>query len=127
MQHFSHNFKWQLSEPWTAAFVINNIGLQNSTLNSGRSLVGIPYFPNTGWHASHFFNTAYLVRKLQSFAHQELNIDKYCNEAHVRHSIKTGTDLTDRDTHKLHKYDVNELPLLLEQFQTRLLFLQEYD
>jgi beta-1,4-mannosyl-glycoprotein beta-1,4-N-acetylglucosaminyltransferase len=126
MQHFSYNFQWKLSEPWSAAFVINDVGLQTATLNNGRSLVGIPYFPDTGWHASHFFNTAGLVRKLQSFAHQELNTDRYTNEAHVRRSIRTGTDLSNRDTHKLSEYDVSELPLLLQQFQAKLLFLQEY-
>jgi beta-1,4-mannosyl-glycoprotein beta-1,4-N-acetylglucosaminyltransferase len=126
MQLFQYNFAWTRPEPWSAAFVVNDIGFRTVTPNSGRGLVGTPYFADTGWHASYFFNTAGLVSKLQSFSHQELNVDRYTNEAHVRRCIRTGADLTYRDSHDWELYDVSLLPLAVQQFQHRLLFLQEY-
>eukprot|EP00953_Heterococcus_sp_UTEX-ZZ885_P001172 1136-Heterococcus_DN1.PRE.2 len=79
----------------------------HKTLNNGRNAVGIPYFPDTGWHASYFLNYSRFGQKVAVIkAHQELSTDKYSNEIHIRDFMKIGTDLTNRDTHRLHKHTI---------------------
>jgi beta-1,4-mannosyl-glycoprotein beta-1,4-N-acetylglucosaminyltransferase len=126
MRLFYYNFGWARADSWRAAFVVNDVGFKSITPDDVRSLVDLPYFPDTGWHGSYFFNIAGLVRKLQSFSHQEHNVERFTNEAHVKHCIQTGADLFAREDHHWQAFDITSLPMALQQFHNKLMFLQEY-
>ena len=55
-----------------------------------------PSFPNGGWHFSYLGNSHDISYKITSFAHQELNNEKYTNTSEIEKKIKSGQDLFDR-------------------------------
>jgi beta-1,4-mannosyl-glycoprotein beta-1,4-N-acetylglucosaminyltransferase len=126
MQMFYYNFAWTIAEPWEAAYVVNNMGFTKYPLTEMRSAGNNRKISNSGWHASNFYDTGGLIRKLQSFAHQELNVEQYTNEQHVRRCIRDGIDLFGREIEHWQAHDIQSLPAEVQQFHTDLLFLQEY-
>jgi Glycosyltransferase family 17 len=127
MQMHYYNFNWALPVPWLYAYAINDRGISAQHLSEPRLSTRDRHIADSGWHGSYFFNPAGLIRKLQSFAHQEFNVDSIKQEAHIRHCIAHGKDLLGRgESHNLVAYDVSNLPAELQQFNSRLLFLQQY-
>lgn len=50
-----------------------------------------------GWHFSYFTDIEGIVRKIQNFAHQEWNQDKYTNQNKILSAIANGSDLFERE------------------------------
>ena len=51
----------------------------------------------SGWHFSYFMNLDNLVRKLESFIHQELNVPHYKNKELIMNRISSAKDIFGRD------------------------------
>jgi beta-1,4-mannosyl-glycoprotein beta-1,4-N-acetylglucosaminyltransferase len=49
-----------------------------------------------GWHLSYFGGTQAIIRKLQAFAHQELNKPEFMDPEYIGHCRLSGQDLFDR-------------------------------
>jgi beta-1,4-mannosyl-glycoprotein beta-1,4-N-acetylglucosaminyltransferase len=127
MQMHYYNFNWAMREPWLYAYAINDRGISAQYLSEPRISLRDRHIADSGWHGTYFFNTAGLIRKLQSFAHQEFNTDSIKQEAHIKQCIANGIDVLGRiEGHDLIAYNVSELPRELQQFNSKLLFLQEY-
>jgi beta-1,4-mannosyl-glycoprotein beta-1,4-N-acetylglucosaminyltransferase len=127
MQMYYYSFNWTIPEPWLYAYAINDRGITAQHLSKPRISNRDKHIADSGWHCSYFFHTAGLIRKLQSFAHQEFNVDSMKQEAHIRGCIANGKDLLGRgEGHDLVAYDVSTLPAELQQFNSKLIFLQQY-
>jgi beta-1,4-mannosyl-glycoprotein beta-1,4-N-acetylglucosaminyltransferase len=127
MQMYYYNFNWTIPEPWLYAYAINGRGISAQHLSEPRVANRDRHIADSGWHCSYFLNTAGLIRKLQSFAHKEFNVDSIKQEAYIRQCITNGKDLLSRGrSHDLVPYDVSALPIELQHFNSKLLFLQEY-
>ena len=56
-----------------------------------------PVFPTAaGWHLSYFGGAENIKRKLQSFAHQELNNATFNSDEYIKRCMESGTDLYGR-------------------------------
>ena len=68
---------------------------------------GISVIEDGGWHFSYLKKPNDIKRKIESFAHSELNIEKYKNIQNIENSIKNGTDLYHRDI-SFNKISINK-------------------
>lgn len=50
-----------------------------------------------GWHFSYLGDVSAIVKKIQSFSHQEFNSDNWLNEKRIKKCIEEGVDLFNRD------------------------------
>ena len=133
MQLFYYNFKWRLNTDWYYAFSINDRGVskamsEGTTFTKMRTTSqDVLYIDNAGWHGSFFMPTENIVKKIESFAHGELNRTNFKDHQHIRECIKNGLDVFERERHKyMILFDVSCLPEEFQEFQTNILFLQRY-
>jgi hypothetical protein len=80
----------------------------------------MPFFPEGGWHLTYWGTVADIQKKLSSFAHQELNNEKYNNLDYIKQHISEGKDLFERGQEfiKSDRLDVPEdVRLIFEKYQ----------
>ncbi len=65
-------------------------------------------YNNSGWHVSCYFKTNDIIRKFESFAHTECNIDEYKNKEYLSKCIKDGKNILNDEQYILT--DENKLP-----------------
>ncbi len=63
---------------WIYPFVITDRGTKTLSFKDVR-LTKKHVYSNAGWHLSNCFKINYIIRKFESFAHTEYNINKYKN------------------------------------------------
>jgi len=61
--------------------------------------------PNAGWHFSFFGNPESIIKKIQSYAHQEFNKEKYLDSKTIQALMEGGHDLFVRN------YSFKKIPL----------------
>src|SRR5580765_410564 len=93
MLFFYYSFQWQKRLPWLQPFVINELGLQRYDPEQMRYMFWHRQLNGAGWHLSYFLSLEDLVRKLESFAHQEFNQAVFKDRAHLQRCIQSGKDL----------------------------------
>ena len=95
---YYYNLNWFVHD-WYHAFIINDIVLkENAELEIYRAKKG--KFAGTilcGWHFSYFMEKKDILRKIESFAHTEYNLNEYKNEEFIDDCILYGQDLYRRD------------------------------
>jgi len=69
----------------------------------------ISHFTEAGWSFSSFGGLNKVIEKLEAFAHEEFNNEKYKSELHITKCIKDGSDLFNRDI-KSTKIDKSFFP-----------------
>lgn len=119
-----YNFKWKSSlNKWYHSFVINDIGTRNLSYNSirlnqeGNGKNGF-YINNAGWHLSYFLTPKDIIRKLESFAHDECNKEEFKNENYILKCMLSGYCYFNYE-----KYDYtneNDLPENWKTFQIKM-------
>jgi hypothetical protein len=107
MLYFSFNFHWTDTDTWTPPYAVNTVGylaerdmVVARDVNSDRSV----YIPSAGWHLSYFFSRPDVARKVESFAHRELDEAVYKGDGHIDRCLREGWDLFMRQ--KLRRVDV---------------------
>lgn len=73
-----------------------------------------PAIFNAGCHLSYFGNVDQIINKIESFAHQEFNKDKYKDPEAIKESIENHKDLYQRDWDAMKK--VNPLDIVPQDF-----------
>lgn len=63
---------------------------------------------NGGWHLSYFGDKHFIKDKIDSFHHQELNIDKFTNLDNIENNINNYNDLFNRLTDKISKISIKD-------------------
>lgn len=122
MDMFYYNFEWKKSYKWYHAYCISDKGLVTEdmsyfrTVHPKRQVMG-----NAGWHCSWFFPAKDIIRKLESFAHQEFNRKELCNETHIMDCIRNGKDLLNRSANEdMSRISIDRLPIVLGEFHDSL-------
>lgn len=89
---------------WTNAFFLHTSLLKNTPniheLRVYKNQNGVPISANcitSGWHFSYFMSVNDLVRKLESFSHQELNTPRYKDKNNILNLIHSVKDIFMRD------------------------------
>lgn len=70
--------------------------------------------PNAGWHFSYFSSFEDIVKKIESFAHTEYNIEEYKNLENIFYRIENGIDPFDRFPLKYYEID-NTYPKYIQK------------
>jgi beta-1,4-mannosyl-glycoprotein beta-1,4-N-acetylglucosaminyltransferase len=116
----NYGFKWKKENCiWRHPFVINDIGGKKVSFNDLRlSQTKKKYF-NSGWHVSYCFKINDIIRKFESFAHTECNIDKYKNKEYLLKCIQEGKNILNEDEQFVQTKD-EELPENYTEFQEKI-------
>lgn len=119
--YFAYNFNQRLESEWRGSVITKNWYARQKTpqwLRYQRYLM--PFFPEGGWHLTYWGTVADIQKKLSSFAHQELNNEKYNNLDYIKQHIAEGKDLFERGQEfiKSDRLDVPEdVRLIFEKYQ----------
>ena len=91
---FYYNLNWFLFE-WKRAFFLNDTTVKTfrdfQIFRNEKGPISDSF--QCGWHLSYFLSTDDIRRKIESFAHKEVNKDIYKNESHVKDCVENGKDL----------------------------------
>ena len=108
-QMFFYNFLHRQTRPCAGTVLTTNKFLQTHSAQWLRDMRShIPMLSNAGWHLSFWGDPAKIELKIRSFAHQEVNKDRYTNHNEISRRIVEGKDPFDRQT--LEAVDVDTLP-----------------
>ena len=95
MNLFYYNFEWIMNSYWVAPYMISAKGLFGLPDVSHPRYDGGPHV-GYGWHCSYFLSISHMIRKLESFPHQEFNTDSNKNIEHIKHCLNDGVDIVGR-------------------------------
>ena len=82
---------------WRHPFVITDRGNKNLSFSNVRLRRTEKTYNNSGWHVTYCFKIDDIIRKLESFAHTEYNLDKYKNKEYLLKCIKDGKNILNED------------------------------
>ena len=120
MLFLNYGFKWKKNNSlWIHPFVITDRGCNNLSFSNVRLTKKKHIFNNSGWHVSYCFKINDIIRKFESFAHTECNIDKYKNKEYLSKCIKDGKNILNEDE-QFVQTDENELPDDYKDFQEKI-------
>jgi len=87
------------------------IELGSDTLHKNRQnkQYGYRVFKNGGWHFTYFGDVEKIKSKVNSFAHQEINDEKYTNDLHIIECIKNKKSFYEEGK-IFQNYDFNNYP-----------------
>jgi beta-1,4-mannosyl-glycoprotein beta-1,4-N-acetylglucosaminyltransferase len=118
---FSHyGFKWKKNNCiWKHPYVITDKGCSNFSFNDVRLTRTEKTYNNSGWHVSYCFKINDIIRKLESFAHTEYNIDKHKNKDYLLNCIQDRKNILNEDE-QFVQTENNELPEEYKTFQDKI-------
>jgi hypothetical protein len=129
---FYYNFKWLYSRSWEHAFLTDlRSYLEIDDFLEARVTGGenTYFIQKSGWHLSYFTSIDDIIRKIESMAHREFDLEEFKEREEVVARVKEGKDLYHREDMVLNLFDVETNAILLpegwEEFQMKLLELQE--
>lgn len=125
MMFFYYHFQWRKPESWYSGYMVTDQTYKQDTLSNLRC-----YHPkrliaqNGGWHCGYFLSIEDLQRKIDSFAHQEWNHEKYKDPNHLRYCLDNGKDLYLRAGEDMVCHDMSHLPEGWQQVQEEMTRIQ---
>ena len=97
---YYYNLNNKRNEKWTHSKILSykkykelNTTCDNLRFYNSNILI------NGGWHLSYFGDANFIKNKLENFAHQEYNSDRFTNTNTIENIIKNNLDLFSRDKH----------------------------
>ena len=114
----NYGFKWKKggNKFWRHPFVITDIGSKIISFSNLRLLPTKKKYLNSGWHVTYCFKIDDIIRKFESFAHTEYNIDKYKNKEYLLKCVEEGKNILNADEQFIETKD-KELPKNYKEFQ----------
>lgn len=74
-------------------FAYNKIRLTFQQMRLWEHSNPVPIIKNGGWHLSYFGDINFIIKKIDSFSHQEYNNNNYINTSSLQDKIKNGINL----------------------------------
>lgn len=109
--HFAYNFKQKQVVPILGTTISTNKYAKERTPQGLRNeKYGFGVISNGGWHLTYWGDVETIQYKIQTFAHQELNQDKFKDPEHIKERIRLGLDLFNRDNNLYVSVNENEIP-----------------
>jgi beta-1,4-mannosyl-glycoprotein beta-1,4-N-acetylglucosaminyltransferase len=98
MDLYYYNIHSRLLLDWDASKIISykEYKESNKTCTDIRKSI-YPRIAKGGWHLSYFGDASFIKNKINTFSHQELNIDKYTNVQTIQERINKSVDLFGRN------------------------------
>lgn len=108
---FYYNLNQKQLAPW-AGPVMTTVNMMKKNgpqwFRSNRNT--LPSVLNGGWHLSYWGDIEHIQKKLNSFAHQEYNTEKFNSVENIKQAIDQGKDLFGRIDNQFVKFDKTTLP-----------------
>lgn len=120
MTFFYFNYNWKYGT-WFSGNVVSGrhaLAGEDDKLTKVRKMDGKRQIriPNAGYHLSYGFSVDDIVRKIESFSHQEFNTPRYKSREHIMRSIENEEELFyRREGGRMVHYDYKQLPVPLQR------------
>ena len=132
MALFYYNFNWSADTPWDLAFLtdLRSYLLIQDFLGARVTMEPKDYFiSNSGWHLSYFSSIDDIIRKIESMAHREFDLEEFKLREEVKRRVREGRDLYHREDIHFLRFDLESNEMALPEgwndFQKVLLQIQE--
>lgn len=89
------NYNWDSVFVAKVPFIRRNPNLSRVRMDKSTSFIN-----NSGWHFSYIGGVEQIIKKIESFSHQELNIPEIANVEHILKCINDGADYLGRSNHE---------------------------
>jgi len=109
-QMFYYNFRQCQVAPWKGTVVSKNSTVKSRNpqwFRDNRNI--LPSLLNGGWHLSYWGDIDAIQTKINNFAHQEFNTDKFKDPNYIKQQIESGQDLFGRPTNPFRPVDITTL------------------
>ena len=95
MYYYNLNYRLGDGQNWNGIKLLTwetckNINLTFQQMRTWEHTNHIRAIPYGGWHLSYFGDIDFIIKKIQSFAHQEYNNDNYLNKEKLKNAIEKG-------------------------------------
>ena len=111
----NYGFKWKKENCiWRHPFVITDKGCKKLSFSNVRLTRTEKEYKNAGWHVTYCFEINDIIRKFESFAHTEYNIDKYKNKDYLLKCIQDGKNILN-EKEQFVETEEKELPETLQK------------
>lgn len=109
--HFAYNFNQKQAIPIRGTTISTNKYTMEKTPQGLREIkYGFPVINRGGWHLTYWGDVETIKYKIETFAHQELNQDRFKDPEHIKQQILNGQDMFSRENPYI-KVDKNkEIP-----------------
>lgn len=93
-EFYCYNFNQKLPWAWHGSVITTNSYAKKFGAQHLRNIKHtIPVISNGGWHLSYWGTVEDIQNKIKSFAHQELNNDRFLDSNYIKTKISKGEDL----------------------------------
>ena len=111
----NYGFRWKKENCiWRHPFVITDKGCKKLSFSNVRLTRTEKEYKNAGWHVTYCFEINDIIRKFESFAHTEYNIDKYKNKDYLLKCIQDGKNILN-EKEQFVETEEEELPETLQK------------
>lgn len=85
--------------------------------------IGENVWDSGGWHLCFFGDTDYMIRKLESYSHQEYNLESLKNKDNIERLVKEGKDILNRtgSASNIHVKEITDTSYLPKNFKLLML------
>lgn len=107
---FYYNFNQKQEMPWLGSVITTNGYIKKKNPQWFRdNRNSLPFITGGGWHLSYWGDAAHIRHKIENFAHQEFNKEKFTDIKWIESKIASGQDLFDRNN-KFVPFNISQLP-----------------
>jgi beta-1,4-mannosyl-glycoprotein beta-1,4-N-acetylglucosaminyltransferase len=127
MDFFYYNFAWIKNFKWNHPYVVSEETLlKRPDLDTIRLSPKSKQVSNAGWHCSFFETMENIIRKIESFSHQEHNKESMKSPAYICACMAGGIDVFARGVNEdLVPYQITELPDQMQAFHHKIVEMQQ--
>ncbi len=109
--HFCYNFKQKQIIPWRGTTIsTNRVALDMTPQGLRNDRYGFGAITGGGWHLTYWMDLETIRYKIETFAHQELNQDRFKDLNYIRKQIISGKDMFDRSNEYVTVDPEKEIP-----------------
>jgi beta-1,4-mannosyl-glycoprotein beta-1,4-N-acetylglucosaminyltransferase len=109
--HYCYNFNQKQLTPWIGTSISTNAVAKKETPQQLRnSRHGFGIIENGGWHLTYWGTVEDIQYKIDSFAHQELNLTQFKTPEHIKEKILKGEDMFNRNNPYIKVDSEKEIP-----------------
>ena len=126
MSFFYFNYNWMIGS-WKKGHIISAHDLLENKYNLNRlrtDEITHPVISDADLHLSYGFSVDDIIRKLESFSHQEFNAPRFKYREHIMKSIQNEENLFYRTVKHMTHYDYKQLSPPLQKFHEELCEMQ---
>jgi beta-1,4-mannosyl-glycoprotein beta-1,4-N-acetylglucosaminyltransferase len=114
--YYCYNFNQKYKNPWHGTVATKcGYAKANTPQFCRNHKYNIPVISQGGWHLTYWGTPEHIATKVKSFAHQELNTERFTDPEYIKQQVAAGKDLFSRDWNEFIPEDPNNIPPEIRQ------------